>query len=106
MRAACPVLAKADTRPAYRADVSLSRLSPPCRAGVALKAGALVQQQADVLAASARVASRAAIGLELGGDLARVEPTAVVFQNERPEIAEQRHPDLSIGEVRRDPVPV
>ena len=31
MWAACPVLAKADTRPAYRADVSLARLSPPCR---------------------------------------------------------------------------
>jgi hypothetical protein len=44
------VLAKADTRPAYRADVSLARLSPPCQAGVALKPGALVEQQADVLA--------------------------------------------------------
>ena len=30
--AACPVLAKADTRPAYRADVSLARLSPWRRA--------------------------------------------------------------------------
>jgi hypothetical protein len=30
MGAACPVPAKADTRPAYRAAVSLARLSPPC----------------------------------------------------------------------------
>jgi hypothetical protein len=60
MGAACPVLAKADARPAYRADVSLARLSPPCQAGVALKPGALVEQQADVLVASARVASRTA----------------------------------------------
>ena len=55
MWAACPVLAKADTRPAYRAAVSLARLSPPCQAGVALKPGALVEQQLDVLAAQARV---------------------------------------------------
>ena len=40
MRQACPVLAKADTRPAYRADVSLG--SPAVVAGVALKPGALV----------------------------------------------------------------
>jgi hypothetical protein len=45
--AACPVLAKADTRPAYRADVSLARLSPSCQAGVALKPGALVELEPD-----------------------------------------------------------
>jgi hypothetical protein len=35
--------------------VSLARLSPPCLVGVALKPGAPVEQQADVLAASTRV---------------------------------------------------
>jgi hypothetical protein len=45
--AACPVSAKADTRPAYRADVSLARLSPPCLAEVALESGALVELEPD-----------------------------------------------------------
>ena len=47
MWAACPVLAKADIRPAYRADVSLARLSPPCLAEVALESGALVELEPD-----------------------------------------------------------
>ena len=46
MRQACPVLAKADIRPAYRATCR-SRGLTAMAAGVALKPGALVEQEAD-----------------------------------------------------------
>jgi hypothetical protein len=46
MRQACPVSAKADSSPAYCADVSLVRLEPPWRRA-SLKPGALVELEPD-----------------------------------------------------------
>jgi hypothetical protein len=60
--------AKADTRPAYRAAVSLARLSPPCLLAVALAPSAPVEQHADVLVASARVDLLAQAGQRQRGD--------------------------------------